>query len=96
MKKAIVGVAAIGVIIALRPAAGRVTQKMREHCEQMASKCKQMMATQPGGRREAPSMPAHCEEMTTVHGGHGETAEPREPSQQEAPQSAGHQEALAI
>ncbi len=93
MKKAIVGVAAIGVIIALRPAAGRVSQKMREHCEQMASKCKQMMATPPGGRRQAAGMSEHCKEMMAVRGGHGETAEPNEPSQ--APQFAGHEEAAA-
>lgn len=91
IKKAIVGVAAVGVIIALRPAAGRISQKVREHCEQMASKCKQIMATQPG-QRGAAGMREHCKEMMGAHGGHGETAEPREPSQQEAPQFAGHEE----
>ena len=95
MKRAILGIAAIAVIIALRPAAGRVGQKMREHCEQMASKCKQMMATPPGERREA-AMPEHCKEMMAAHEHHHQTAEPREPSQQEAPQSAGHEEAITV
>jgi hypothetical protein len=52
MKKAIVGLAALGAIIALRPAARRMEQKMREHCAQMAAQCKQM-AAQVGGRGEA-------------------------------------------
>ena len=52
MKKVIVGFAAIGVIIALRPVARRMEQKMREHCAQMAVQCRQM-AAQVGGRSEA-------------------------------------------
>jgi hypothetical protein len=51
MKKAIVGVAALGAIIGLRPLARRMAQKMREHCAQMAAQCKQM-AAQAGGRGE--------------------------------------------
>ena len=52
MKKAIVGVVAIGAIIGSRPVARRMGRKMREHCEQMAAQCKQI-AAQPGGRGEA-------------------------------------------
>ena len=51
MKKAVVGFAALGVIIGLRPVARRMEQKMREHCAQMAAQCKQM-AAQVGGRSE--------------------------------------------
>lgn len=44
MKKLIVGVAAAGAVVALRPVVKRrVLQKMREHCGQMAEHCKQMM-----------------------------------------------------
>jgi hypothetical protein len=40
MKKALVGVAAVCAIVSLR----RASQKMREHCGQMAAQCKQMAA----------------------------------------------------
>jgi hypothetical protein len=96
MKRAIVGVAAVGAIIALRPVASRISQKMREHCEQMASKCKQMMATQPGQGREGAAMPEHCKEMMARHGGEGEKAKTPERPEQEAPQFAGNREAVAV
>jgi hypothetical protein len=51
MKKALVGLAAVGAIVGVRRAR-RMSQKMREHCGQMAAQCKQM-ATQVGGRDEA-------------------------------------------
>jgi hypothetical protein len=51
MKKAIVVFAALGTIVALRPVARRMGQKMSEHCEQMAAQCKQMAAN-VGGRGE--------------------------------------------
>lgn len=51
MKKALVGLAAVGAIVGVRRAK-RVSQKMREHCGQMAAHCEQM-ATQFGGRGEA-------------------------------------------
>jgi hypothetical protein len=41
MKKAIVGLAALGAIVGIRRAS-RIGQKMREHCGQMAAQCKQM------------------------------------------------------
>ncbi len=47
MKKVMVGLVAVGAIFAVRAAAGHTGQKMREHCGQMAGKCKQMMAGQP-------------------------------------------------
>jgi hypothetical protein len=53
MKKAIVGLAVVGAIVGVRRAK-RVSQKMREHCEQMAAQCKQM-AAQVGTRGEAVS-----------------------------------------
>jgi hypothetical protein len=44
MKKLIVGLAAVGAVVALRPVVKRrMVQKMREHCGQMAEHCKQMM-----------------------------------------------------
>jgi hypothetical protein len=52
MKKAIVGLAAIAAIIGLLRVVKRKAHKLREHCEQMAGKCKQMMA-QAGGGDEA-------------------------------------------
>lgn len=42
MKKAILGLVAIGAVIGSRPVARRMGRKMREHCEQMAAQCKQM------------------------------------------------------
>jgi hypothetical protein len=51
MKKAIVGLAAVGAIVGIRRAS-RIAQKMREHCGQMAAQCKQM-TTQFGGHSRA-------------------------------------------
>jgi hypothetical protein len=44
MKKLIIGLAAIGAVLAVRPLVKRKAQTMREHCEQMAGKCKEMVA----------------------------------------------------
>ena len=41
MKKAIVGLAAVGAILGIRRAS-RISHAMREHCRQMAAQCKQM------------------------------------------------------
>jgi hypothetical protein len=92
MKKLIVGLAAVGALIALRPVARR---KMREHCERMASKCKEMMASQPG-QHEAAGMRERCQEMMAAHKGHDEAAETGEHSEQEAPQFAGNAEAVVV
>lgn len=52
MRKAIIGLLALGVIVGLRPVAKRMGHEMREHCGQMAEQCKQM-AAQFGGCGEA-------------------------------------------
>jgi hypothetical protein len=53
MKKAIFGLAAVGAVIGLGPVMKRrIGHKMREHCKEMAAKCKQMMAGQSGARAE--------------------------------------------
>ena len=54
MKKALMGLAAVGAIVATIVGvhrARRMAQKMREHCGQMAAQCKQMSA-QFGPRAE--------------------------------------------
>ena len=74
MKKAIVAIAAVGVVLGLRPVMKRMGQKAREHCEQMAAQCKQMMAGQSGsGSRVGHKMPEHCEEMAEQFERRGET-----------------------
>jgi hypothetical protein len=52
MKKAIVGVAAVGTMVVFRQVARLVGHKMREHCARMATQCQQM-AAQLSGRSEA-------------------------------------------
>lgn len=44
MKKAVIGLVAVGVAVGLRPWPGAISHAMREHCEQMAAQCKQMAA----------------------------------------------------
>ena len=75
MKKLIVGVAAVGAVVALRPVVKRrMLEKMREHCGGMAEHCKQMMgqsasrsettgheAMDPKAMRQ--KMREHCEQM---------------------------------
>ena len=72
MKKLIIGLLALGAVVALRPVVKRrVVQSMREHC-------KQMMSEFAGGSeatgREAPSpeamhqmMREHCGQMAAQH-----------------------------
>ena len=66
MKKLIVGVAAVGVVMALRPLVKRrVIQKMRDHCKQMAAHCKEMMegrSETTGREARAQKMREHCGE----------------------------------
>ena len=93
MKKLIVVLAGVGAVIALRPVARR---KMREHCTQMAARCKQMMAGQSGEHGQAAAMPDHCKEIMATHQPHGETAETREHAQEEARQLAGVGEAVEV
>jgi hypothetical protein len=61
MKKAIVGLAAIGTAVGLLLAARRMShglsehaKQMREHCKQMEAHCKEMMANR-NGTHEVPS-----------------------------------------
>ena len=95
MKKAIFGLAAVGAVIGLGPVVKRrIGRKMREHCQQMAAKCKQMMAAESGERGEAATMPEHCKQMAAHFRGHRELAETRERSEQEAPQFVGEGQAV--
>jgi hypothetical protein len=52
MKKALVGLVAVGALIGFLPLAGRTGHKMSAHCGQMAAQCKEM-AAQFGARDEA-------------------------------------------
>jgi len=64
MKKAIFGVAAVGAAIGLGPVMKRrIGDKMREHCQQMAAKCKQLMAGRSGARAEEGGTPEHGEQI---------------------------------
>jgi hypothetical protein len=73
MKKAIVGVAAVGAVIALRPALKRrLLQKMHGHCQQMAPTCRQMMAGQPTERGEAAGTRQPSEQEAPQFVGSGE------------------------
>ena len=47
MKRAFIGLLAIGSLIAIGVMAKRKGRMMREHCEQMAGRCKEM-AARPG------------------------------------------------
>ncbi len=95
MKKAIFGLAAVGAVIGLGPVVKRrIGRTIREHCQQMAAKCKQMMAGQSGERGEAAGMPEHCKQMAAHFRGDGDLAETRERSDQEAPQFVGQGRAV--
>ena len=73
MKKLIIGLVAVGALLAARPALKR---KAREHCQQMAAKCKEKMAR--FGASEETGIPAHCKEMATT--GKEKMAEHPEPT----------------
>jgi hypothetical protein len=97
MKKLIVGVVAVGAVLALRPVVKRrIVQKMHEHCKQMAAKCKQMMAARSTDHEEATGKPEHCKEMAAQFNAHGEPAETREQPEPETAQSVGSGEAVAV
>ena len=64
MKKAIVGLAAVGSVVGLLVAARRVSQELREHSKQMKAHCKQMAA--------------HCKEMMASRNGSSEVPDERE------------------
>jgi len=72
MRKLIVGLAAVGAVMALRPVVKRrMVQKMREHCEQMMgqfagrSEATGQEATGPRAMRE--KMREHCEQIAPQH-----------------------------
>jgi uncharacterized membrane protein YccC len=72
MKKVIVGLAAAGAVIALRPVLKRrMVQKMRDHCEQMMA---QFQGRGEAMDREtmAHNMREHCEQMAAQHAAGGE------------------------
>jgi hypothetical protein len=94
MKKAIFGLAVVGAVIALRPALKRrVLQKMQQHCEQMAAKCRQMMAGSSSERAHGSGMPDHCRQMAAQVRADDEWAATPEP-EQEGPQFVGSGEAV--
>ena len=71
MKKAIVVVAAVGVVIGLRQVSPRVARKMREHCEQMMAQfqCRGEAMDREG---MAHKMREHSEQMTAQDAARGE------------------------
>lgn len=71
MKKFIVGVAAVGVMMALRPlVTRRVIEKMRSHCKEMM----EVRGDSTGHEANARKMREHCGEMVTQQ--HRTDAEP--------------------
>ena len=60
MTTVIVGLVAIGAVVALRPVVRRGGERMREHCAQMAAKCKEMMAQSEAGGATT-GMHEHCQ-----------------------------------
>jgi hypothetical protein len=73
MKKAIVGVAAVGAVIALWPALKRrIVQKMHGHCQRMAATCRQMMAGQATERGAAAGTREPSEQEAPQFVGSGE------------------------
>ena len=67
MKKLTIGLLAVGGVLAVGSLVKRKAHRMREHCEQMAAKCKQMMA-QSRARGEEAEMREHCEQMAARGG----------------------------
>jgi low affinity Fe/Cu permease len=62
MKKAIVGLLAVGAVIGLRQVMPRVGRKMREHCEQMMGQFAGRSET-TGPEAMHQKMREHCEQM---------------------------------
>jgi hypothetical protein len=66
MRRAILGLVAIGAGVGLLSILKRKAHKMRAHCEQMAAECKQMMAY-PEARDKQVGMREHCEQVAARH-----------------------------
>lgn len=88
MKKAIIGVAAVGTVVGLGVVIRRVGDEMREHCGQMAAQCKQVMAGHVGNRSETTGARERSGQR------HAQAAETHEHSDQDAPQFVGRGEAV--
>jgi hypothetical protein len=96
MRKAIIGVAAVGAVVGLAVVGRRVGHKMREHCGQMAKQCKQMMAGQFGEPGEATEEREHCGQRAAAHvRNHAEAGGAQEHSEQETPAFVREGEAVA-
>ena len=71
MKKLILGLAAVGAVLAARPVIERrMVQKMSAHCKQMAARCKEMMGDhEEASDRETlhPTMRERCGGMSAQH-----------------------------
>ena len=64
MKKLVIGLVAVGAVLAVRPVVRRKAHKMREHCEQMTATCTEKMAQFGAGDRETDSGGADVEPAT--------------------------------
>jgi uncharacterized membrane protein YccC len=94
MRKAICGLAVVGAVIALGLVLKRrVLQKMQQHCQRMAAKCRQMMAGSSTERARSTGMPDHCQQMAEQVRADDEPAATREP-EQDGPQFVGSGEAI--
>ena len=60
MKKLIIGLVAVGAVLAVRPVVRCRAHKMREHCDQMAATCTEKLAQLGAGDRET-EVPEHSE-----------------------------------
>ena len=94
MRKAIIGVAAVGAIIGLGVVSRRIGHKMLEHCGEMAAQCKPMMAGQVTERGEATGTRERCGQVAAHFRGHSEVAETREQYHEKASQFVGQGEAV--
>jgi predicted lysophospholipase L1 biosynthesis ABC-type transport system permease subunit len=72
MKKAIIGMLAIGAILALLPVARRTGQKMREHCEQMMGQFGDRAAS--SDQAQGHKMRERCQQMMARFGDRAATS----------------------
>lgn len=67
MKKVIIGVVVAAALIGFLPVIRRKAHKARQHCEQMAAKCKQMIAQSETGAEEAAGARERSERAAAKH-----------------------------